>query len=102
MERVIELAKATGADLDELGRRMNLDREAFETDSSYRNRLDIRNGERRSEQTPFSSMTLRDYFAAKSIDAATQAAVAYDKFNPNTVAEFAYNMADAMLRERAK
>lgn len=46
-------------------------------------------------------MTLRDYFAAKAI----QGLLAADKINDWTdckCAEYAYEMADAMLKERGK
>jgi hypothetical protein len=42
-------------------------------------------------------MTLRDYFAAKAMQA-----IANERFNAEFLAEYAYKIADAMLDEREK
>lgn len=46
-------------------------------------------------------MTLRDYFAAKAMQAMI-AAVGYHRGEVDFMAESAYDCADAMLKERAK
>lgn len=46
-------------------------------------------------------MTLRDYFAAKAVEG-TLANSAFHDDNPDALAEWAYKMADAMLKERNK
>ena len=51
--------------------------------------------------TQFMGMTLRDYFAAKAM-AAYLAAARGNPPEPETTAECAYFMADAMLAERNK
>ena len=48
-------------------------------------------------------MTLRDYFAAKAMQAlVTRASGEDEKWCFNQAASFAYQLADAMLAERAK
>lgn len=56
-----------------------------------------------SHDSAYSSagMTLRDYFAAKAMQAVVSAEYA-SAFGPVTWAEHAYKLADAMLAERAK
>jgi hypothetical protein len=46
-------------------------------------------------------MTLRDYFAAKAMEALILE-VADWKYMPNEIANFAYTQADAMLKARTK
>jgi hypothetical protein len=46
-------------------------------------------------------MTLRDYFAAKSMQSAMMGVNLIDSL-PSELAQIAYQMADAMLAERAK
>ncbi len=45
-------------------------------------------------------MTLRDYFAAKAMQAMIPNAYVHD--NKKTIAEFAYEMADAMMNARGQ
>ena len=47
-------------------------------------------------------MTLRDYFAAKAIEGATVSAASNVRFNHALIAEEAYLLANAMLKEREK
>jgi len=47
-------------------------------------------------------MTLRDYFAAKAMQTLICNATSIGKLNGITIAQNAYNMADAMLAERSK
>ena len=47
-------------------------------------------------------MTLRDYFAAKAMQAAATNPIGADGFTFSERAEWAYQQADAMLKERAK
>ena len=48
------------------------------------------------------SMTLRDYFAAKTMAVLFDSDSGYDKIERQMIAEEAYAMADAMLKEREK
>jgi hypothetical protein len=50
---------------------------------------------------PHGGMTLRDYFAAKAMEALILE-VADWKYMPNEIANFAYAQADAMLKARKK
>jgi len=45
-------------------------------------------------------MTLRDYFAAKAMQGNLASMVEGQEFNPSMGAEWAYKVADAMLRAR--
>jgi hypothetical protein len=47
-------------------------------------------------------MTLRDYFAAKAMDACVSAVPHDSAFDVDNVARFSYTMADAMLRARSQ
>ena len=50
----------------------------------------------------FQGMTLRDYFAAKALDISMHHLKDYYGINKQNVAEWCYEMADAMLKEREK
>jgi hypothetical protein len=50
------------------------------------------------QQGAYEGMTLRDYFAAKAL----QGHMANSNFSPDAHARRAYEVADAMLKERAK
>ena len=52
--------------------------------------------EQLESKLPLSGMTLRDYFAAKAM----QALLAYEESTLQNDAEVAYQMADAMLKAR--
>ena len=47
-------------------------------------------------------MTLRDYFAAKAMQGLLSAHFCSDEYTSEVIAATAYQMADAMLTERAK
>lgn len=47
-------------------------------------------------------MTLRDYFAAKAMQGCVAGAQNNVVINPQRVAEWSYEVADAMLKEREK
>lgn len=47
-------------------------------------------------------MSLRDYFAAKALQAAYSLERTHDEYDEQCVAEEVYKMADAMLEERKK
>jgi len=47
-------------------------------------------------------MTLRDHFAAKAMQGNIASMVEGQEFDPSMGAEWAYKVADAMLKERAK
>ncbi len=47
-------------------------------------------------------MTLRDYFAATAINGLLSSADPNDEWDEPKMAKWAYRMADAMLKERAK
>jgi hypothetical protein len=49
---------------------------------------------------PYDGMTLRDYFAAKAL--AGMASAYHEHWTVERAAEAAYELADAMLKERAK
>lgn len=65
-------------------------RPAFPTPDLYNRNGDVEYGS--------TGMTLRDYFAAKAM----QEVLSWEGFEPKETATLAYEMADAMLRERAK
>jgi hypothetical protein len=50
--------------------------------------------------SPCDGMTLRDYFAAKAMQALISSPHCPDEFDYKPVAEAAYGMADAMLKAR--
>ena len=50
----------------------------------------------------YTGMTLRDYFAAKALDISMHHLKDYYGINKQNVAEWCYEMADAMLKEREK
>lgn len=111
MTRVIDLLTATGSDLDEFGRALDIERlgDPLECDSHYRKRLIDENEQRKLKRTPMSDMTLRDYFAAKAMqgmlangDWVTNMVNATGQEADEVVGIAAYEIADAMLRERAK
>lgn len=50
-----------------------------------------------------SGITVRDYFAGKALQAiAVHVIIAYDKIHSEDVARVCYELADAMVEERAK
>lgn len=104
---LIDLTTATGYELDAAGRLQLIHRQQGEDDASFRSRLmqaDLAATTRSLANYPVpgggplmaSQTTLRDYFAAKAMQ------IAYDGHAPEYLAEVAYQMADAMLAERAK
>ena len=50
----------------------------------------------------FQGMTLRDYFAAKAMDVALNQTKDYYGLQMDDMAKWCFQMADAMLKERAK
>ncbi len=50
----------------------------------------------------YTGMTLRDYFAAKAMQGNIAGWPNDQLFNPDGIAEHAYTIADAMLKEREK
>lgn len=104
MTRVIDLLTATGSDLDEFGRALDIERlgDPLECDSHYRKRLINENEQRKLKRTPMSDMTLLDYFAAKAMASMLDKHNAAAQLDPSLTACCAYRYADAMLRERAK
>ena len=58
----------------------------------------------KDNNNPFNSdakgMTLRDYFAAKAMQSFVSVWYEDAKNNPETIAKKAYNVADAMLKQR--
>lgn len=56
----------------------------------------------RHYQDDIPGMSLRDYFAAKALSSITANDFALNNYIPQQIAEWAYQMADAMLAERAK
>ena len=50
----------------------------------------------------FNGMSLRDYFAAQALQGSLSALSENSPHNPSWLAKWAYDMADAMLAERAK
>lgn len=55
-----------------------------------------------SELNAYGGMSLRDYFAAKTVTVIADAALKTGKWAPDLIAATAYELADAMLTERAK
>lgn len=94
-----QLEFASGHLLDEFANDVWLKRGPSESDGQFRQRI---------KADAFGKagaiITLRDYFAAKSINGMLSAldAAGLNYSNPVMMAEHAYAMADAMLAERAK
>ena len=57
---------------------------------------------KRNTTSYYSGMTLRDYFAAKAIAGICAHRESWGLTSPHALAALAYNIADAMLAERAK
>lgn len=51
---------------------------------------------------PCDGMTLRDYFAAKALNGLLASSPSDEEISPKGVAEFAYDIADAMLAARGE
>lgn len=67
---------------------------------TWMQRTDQGRGERVEHRTP--GMTLRDYFAAKAMQAIVSTVPHLATVAPGDVAEEAYQFADALIAERAK
>lgn len=110
---LIDLGAASGEELDKAGAMYGLPRNYSESDNEYRQRIanhELFFGRPFLDPAEYASvhmgkyaglllakhMSMRDYFAAKAME------IAYAGHAPEYLAEVAYQMADAMLAERAK
>lgn len=62
----------------------------------------VENGEESGHYASFDGMTLRDYFAAKAMQAMLSINMCYTDLDDYTLSKQAYGQADAMLSERDK
>lgn len=59
-------------------------------------------GSRPEDEGTAAHVSLRDYFAAKALPVILENASRYPLVGANEISNAAYNMADAMLKERSK